>query len=217
MRQPDDSGQTVTVPVSMAISKETNELQACDVKLVVEQVGSHLWYIPAFLYLMWFQLIEADDKYAPQNPRLGDLTLNLAEYVGEGAVSRRYLLRHCKTNATLQLTIALTQISGETQYRSPPLQKSEVHAGVAKLLQRDAHISVNSPASYSPPLPGSGTGLNGNSNGDGNTTTRVRSASFRSDADEAFPELIGGSGQRTADNIIEAIFAGDQSLLRLKL
>lgn len=31
-------GQTVNVPVSMAISRETNELQSCEMKLVVEQV-----------------------------------------------------------------------------------------------------------------------------------------------------------------------------------
>lgn len=140
------------------------------------------------------QLVEADDKYAPRNPRLGDLTLNLAEYVGEGSVARRYLLRHCKTNATLQLTIALTQIGGETNYRSPPLPKSEVHAGVANLLQRDAHVGVGS-ASYlgtpRPPSPANGS--------------RSRAGSFRSDADDVFPELIG-SAQRTADNIIEAIF-----------
>ena len=78
-----------------------------------------------------------------QNPRLGELTLNLTEYVNEGTVSRRYLLQHSKTNATLQLSIALTQIFGETTYNAPPLQKGEIQAGVAKLLQcgREPFIS----------------------------------------------------------------------------
>ena len=37
------------------------------------------------------------------DPRLGAVYLNLAEYVGQGSVERRYLLRESKTNATLQV------------------------------------------------------------------------------------------------------------------
>ena len=36
----------------------------------------------------------------PSNPRLGAVYLNLAEYVGQGSVERRNLLRESKTNAT---------------------------------------------------------------------------------------------------------------------
>jgi hypothetical protein len=47
---------------------------------------------------------------------LGIVHINLAEYVGKGPVTRRYLLRESKTNATLKLTIEVKWLSGEQDY-----------------------------------------------------------------------------------------------------
>lgn len=59
------------------------------------------------LFLSVFpQLVIPGDPDAPRNPRFGVLNLNLAEYVDEGPVTRRYLLRQSKTNATLQVSIS---------------------------------------------------------------------------------------------------------------
>jgi hypothetical protein len=49
-------------------------------------------------------------------PTLGVVRINLAEYVGKGPVTRRYLLRESKTNATLKLTIDVKWLSGEQDY-----------------------------------------------------------------------------------------------------
>ena len=52
------------------------------------------------------QRVISGDIDAPQNPRLGALYLNLAEYAGTGAITRRYLLSQSKTNATLKVSHA---------------------------------------------------------------------------------------------------------------
>ena len=47
---------------------------------------------------------------------LGTVKLNLAEYVAVDKETRRYLLQDSKINSTLKVSIALTQLSGDTQY-----------------------------------------------------------------------------------------------------
>jgi hypothetical protein len=49
------------------------------------------------------QRVIPGDPDAPRNPRLGAVSLNLAQYVDAGVVTRRYLLRQSKTNATLKV------------------------------------------------------------------------------------------------------------------
>ena len=49
------------------------------------------------------RVIPDDPDGNPSNPRSGAVYLNLAEYVGQGSVERRYLLRESKTNATLKV------------------------------------------------------------------------------------------------------------------
>ena len=53
---------------------------------------------------------------------LGNVKLNLAEYVGQGnnteGVMRRYLLQDSKINATLNVGILVRQIEGETNFET---------------------------------------------------------------------------------------------------
>lgn len=49
------------------------------------------------------QRVIQGDPDAPQHPRIGVVYLNLAEYADAGKVTRRYLLRQSKTNATLKV------------------------------------------------------------------------------------------------------------------
>ena len=44
-----------------------------------------------------------NDTNAPQKSRLGVMYLNMSEYVGKGAVERKYLLRESKSNAILKV------------------------------------------------------------------------------------------------------------------
>ncbi|KAK7053011.1 hypothetical protein VNI00_004332 [Paramarasmius palmivorus] len=113
---------SLNVLVKMDIDRETSELQPNELKLVV------------------MQRVIAGDPDAPHNPRLGAVYLNLAEYAGVGEpVTRRYLLRESKTNATLKLTTEVTYISGDSNYHAPPLPKGEIMNGVAGLLDNDVY------------------------------------------------------------------------------
>ena len=63
-----------------------------------------LGLLPNPLKLVVMQRVIPDDLDGnPSNPRLGAIYLNLAEYVGQGNVERRYLLRESKTNATMMV------------------------------------------------------------------------------------------------------------------
>ena len=75
----------VDVLVQMDVHRETGDLLPCELKLVAMQRVVH------------------GDPNAPHQPRLGAVYLNLAEYACQGPVTRRYLLRESKTNATLKV------------------------------------------------------------------------------------------------------------------
>ncbi|RDX52326.1 hypothetical protein OH76DRAFT_1345690 [Lentinus brumalis] len=107
---------SVNVVVQMDVHRETGDLLPSELKLVV------------------MQRVVSGDPDAPHHPRLGAVYLNLAEYADAGKVTRRYLLRQSKTNATLKLTIELEHIGGEKHYKSPPLRKGEILASVSGIL-----------------------------------------------------------------------------------
>jgi len=111
--------QPVNVQVQMDVHRETGELLANELKLVV------------------MQRVIPGDPDSPRQPRLGAVYLNLAEYADAGPVTRRYLLRESKTNATLKLTIELEFAGGEKHYHAPPLQKGEILASVTGLLSNN--------------------------------------------------------------------------------
>ena len=69
------------------IDRETCQIQPHSLKLVVMQ-----------------RVIPDDPDGSPQNPRLGAVYLNLAEYIGKGSVERKYLLKESKTNSVLKVT-----------------------------------------------------------------------------------------------------------------
>jgi hypothetical protein len=76
--------QTVDPILKFDIDRETTQILPNPLKLVVIQRINH-----------------EDPHGSPQNPRLGAVYLNLAEYINQGNVERRYLLKESKTNATL--------------------------------------------------------------------------------------------------------------------
>ncbi|KAF9262738.1 hypothetical protein L218DRAFT_959893 [Marasmius fiardii PR-910] len=113
---------SLDVIVRLDIDRETSELQSNMLKLSV------------------MQKVISGDPDAPQIPRLGVIYLDLAQYAGVGeAVTRRYLLRKSKTNATLKLTTEVTFISGHSDYIAPPLPKGEIMNGIAGLLDSDIY------------------------------------------------------------------------------
>ncbi|EPX71725.1 uncharacterized protein SOCG_03661 [Schizosaccharomyces octosporus yFS286] len=67
--------------------------------------------------------------------RLGSLKINLAEYVGVGMDSRKYLLSDSKINATLRIGIGLKQLSGANDFHvTKKLGKPQVFSGLTGLL-----------------------------------------------------------------------------------
>jgi hypothetical protein len=78
--------QTLDTTLKFDIDRETTHILPNPLKLVVVQ-----------------RIVPGDPHGNPQNPRLGAVYLNLAEYVGQGNVDRRYLLKESKTNAILQV------------------------------------------------------------------------------------------------------------------
>jgi hypothetical protein len=78
--------QTLDPILKFDIDRETSQVLPNPVKFVVMQ-----------------RVIPEDPHGSPQNPRLGAVYLNLAEYINQGNVERRYLLKESKTNATLKV------------------------------------------------------------------------------------------------------------------
>ncbi|KAI0760880.1 N-terminal C2 in EEIG1 and EHBP1 proteins-domain-containing protein [Trametes elegans] len=110
---------SLNVVVQMDVHRETGDLLPNELKLVV------------------MQRVIPGDPDSPQQPRIGAVYLNLAEYADAGKVTRRYLLRQSKTNATLKLSIELEHIGGEKHYKPPPLRKGEILASVSGILSNN--------------------------------------------------------------------------------
>ena len=70
------------------IDRDTSQIHPNPLKLVVMQ-----------------RVIPDDPDGSPQNPRLGAVYLNLAEYIGKGSVERKYLLKESKTNSVLKVRL----------------------------------------------------------------------------------------------------------------
>ena len=78
--------QSLNTILKFDVDRETSNILQNPLKLVVVQ-----------------RVIPGDPHGNPQNPRLGAVYLNLSEYVGQGNVNRRYLLKESKTNAILKV------------------------------------------------------------------------------------------------------------------
>ncbi|KAL9114975.1 MAG: hypothetical protein Q9227_001218 [Pyrenula ochraceoflavens] len=88
---------------------------------------------------------------------LGNIRLNLSEYVGKGdddegptshladgddahhgpGITRRYLLQSSKINSTLKLRIAMRQLEGDKNYLAPPLKAPMVFGGIAGIMSAE--------------------------------------------------------------------------------
>ncbi|CAB4390243.1 hypothetical protein RhiirA5_396177 [Rhizophagus irregularis] len=70
---------------------------------------------------------------------IGKLSLNLSEYVGLNAMTRRYLLQDSKINSTLKLTINMKQtIVNSSSYKVPPLKKTQIFGGIAGVISEQS-------------------------------------------------------------------------------
>lgn len=65
-----------------------------------------------------YQEISAGNR--PDKVLLGNIKLNLAEYVEKGdseeGIVRRYLMQNCKINATVKIGISMQQTEGDSNF-----------------------------------------------------------------------------------------------------
>jgi N-terminal C2 in EEIG1 and EHBP1 proteins len=85
---------TLDTLLKFDIDRETSQIHPNPLKLVVMQ-----------------RVIPDDPDGSPQNPRLGAVYLNLAEYVGKGSVERKYLLKESKTNSVLKVSCCFSRLN----------------------------------------------------------------------------------------------------------
>lgn len=80
-------------------------------------------------------IFEINQEYSGRERiMLGTVTLNLAEYAEVEKETRRYLMQDSKINSTLKITIAMTQVSGDTNFCVPPLRGAQVFGGIAGII-----------------------------------------------------------------------------------
>ncbi|WEW55309.1 hypothetical protein PRK78_000738 [Emydomyces testavorans] len=126
---------------------------------------------------------------------LGNIDLNLAEYVDEGdteeGVVRRYLMQNSKINATVKVGIMMHQFEGDSNFIAPPLRPATVFSGIAGFM----------------------TAAKGDSDDPGRVPSfHHRSQQFTELQDLYFRNLAASwacrAGELPPDQLIEDIFAG---------
>ncbi|KAM5478631.1 hypothetical protein McanCB56680_006170 [Microsporum canis] len=77
---------------------------------------------------------------------LGNIKLNLAEYVdkteSDEGIMRRYLMQNSKINATVKIGIGISQIEGDSNFIAPPLKPATVFSGIAGVMSTE-HGEIN--------------------------------------------------------------------------
>jgi hypothetical protein len=142
-------GQTAWVPLRDHSVSWDHPLSAV-VQMSIDRDTYRL--LPHPFKLKVVQRVIAGDPDAPNNPRLGVVELDLAEYAdsvpssgasssaaSKGTVTRRYLLRDSKTNATLRLSIRVEPIDTPPPFIAPPLP-NEILAGVSAVLSTHTDV-----------------------------------------------------------------------------
>ncbi len=107
-------------------------------KLVIDKSNS---LVPCYINFEIVQDYSATVKAKKEVSTLGNVKLNLAEYVeesegveGEEGVVRRYLMMDSKINSTLKVAIRMIQVDGERNFVAPPLKSAAVFGGIAGIM-----------------------------------------------------------------------------------
>ncbi|SCV67393.1 BQ2448_5004 [Microbotryum intermedium] len=85
---------------------------------------------PCSLKLRVRQEVPGDEEGKTKEVKMGQVVLDLSQFVtlakGKEPTARRYLLRDCKTNATLRVTVRMEFLAGERSYVAPPLKTGQI-------------------------------------------------------------------------------------------
>lgn len=113
---------TRTIPLRLTIDKN-NHLTEC------------------LLHLEVIQEYHSGNSAKGERVTLGQVTLNLAEYVdeseveGDEGVVRRYLMQESKINSTAKIGICMRQTEGERGFVAPVLKSAPVFGGIAGIMK----------------------------------------------------------------------------------
>ncbi|KAK4702779.1 hypothetical protein P7C70_g3440, partial [Phenoliferia sp. Uapishka_3] len=121
-------GTTSFIPLRSHTAVFRREIQ-CPVAIPVKHLPNTSRYQlqPSPLRLAIRQEVPGDGG-KKEEAKTGEVILDLSQFVGNGhhvdTSSRRYLLRDCKTNATLRVTVKMEWVGGERDFVAPQLVKS---------------------------------------------------------------------------------------------
>ncbi|OCF33610.1 hypothetical protein I316_04683 [Kwoniella heveanensis BCC8398] len=74
----------------------------------------------------------------------GVVDVDLAAFAGKGKMTRRFLLRGSRTNATIKLSVDMRWIGGEQNWAAPPMQEGHHVAGVSDLVGNETAEAMRS-------------------------------------------------------------------------
>ena len=125
------------------------------VKLVVDKNGM---LQESFIELEVIQEYTGGGK--PERITLGNVKLNLAEYVeqselsrvvegDEPGITRRYLMQNSKINSTLKISVFMRQIEGDRNFVAPALKTAQVFSGIAGIVSGEQRDTEDVGSGYS--------------------------------------------------------------------
>jgi N-terminal C2 in EEIG1 and EHBP1 proteins len=140
---------------------------------------------------------------------LGNVKINLAEYVDDGSgrgrekneaegeddggIVRRYLMWESKINSTLKIDIKLRQLEGDSNFTAPALKTATVFGGIAGVMSADVGDSADETRGHMPSI-----------------TSKTREMSELQDMYRRTlaASWLCGSHELPPDKLVEDLFAG---------
>lgn len=111
-------GATTLIPLRNHTATFNREIH-CPVAIPLRSTSGGRYQLqPSPVKLSIKQEVAGDDG-KKEETKTGQVLLDLSQFVGNGkgeGAPRRYLLRDCKTNATLKVTVKMEFVSGEPNF-----------------------------------------------------------------------------------------------------
>ncbi|KDE07034.1 hypothetical protein MVLG_02612 [Microbotryum lychnidis-dioicae p1A1 Lamole] len=141
--------RVVSCPVAIPLKSIRSPSSSSSVPSTTTAAAPRHILQPSSLKLRVRQEVPGDEEGKMKEVKTGQVVLDLSQFVtlakGKEPTARRYLLRDCKTNATLRVTVRMEFLAGERSFVAPPLKTGQIAASNTN----GAASSTNSPFSRS--------------------------------------------------------------------
>ncbi|KAM0748349.1 hypothetical protein T439DRAFT_382792 [Meredithblackwellia eburnea MCA 4105] len=143
-------GSTSLISLRSHTATFKREIQ-CPVAIPLKHLPSSSKYQlqPSPLRLAVRQESPTDAEGSKSEFKTGEVILDLSQFVGSNKTNstpRRYLLKDCKTNATLRVAVTMEFVGGESGFIAPPLKTGQVSSSSSSIMSTN---SVNNKSSTS--------------------------------------------------------------------